>query len=148
MRVDLGVAPDGAKRWAELVDIDEVPRRVKYRVQEDILALYERKEMHPALIAMRTKDLMIANLVVEWSFGDPPGKDVERVMELPNKAYELLVEAVQPYLDDLDFMKAGKAAMEAQKQARADLSAEPADTSASRDGSADGSSRDTSPTPA
>jgi hypothetical protein len=108
MRIDLGEDKDGGKRWAELIDLDDVPRRVKWRIQEDVLTLYEKAEMHPALIEMRTKDLLIANLVTEWSFGDPPNKDIEPVLDLPNSAYEALVEAVQPYNEDLDFMKASK----------------------------------------
>lgn len=145
MRVDLGLDKDGEKRWAELTDLDDVPRRVKYRVQEDVLTLYEKAEMHPALINMRARDLLIANLVTEWSFGDPPNKDIERVMDLPNSVYEALIDATQPYYDDLDFMKAGKAAQEA---AKAEQSNGPADTSGSRDGSADTSSQVTSQTPA
>lgn len=151
MRVDLGEAPDGGKRWAELIDIDEVPRRLKFRVQEDILALInkgQKDEFPPALVTSRIHDIMIANLVTAWSFGDPPDKDIEPVMDLPNKAYESLVDAVKPYEDDLDFMKAGKAAQEKAEREKAERSTEPADTSGSRDGSEDTSSQDTSRTPA
>jgi hypothetical protein len=99
---------------------------VKYRVQEDVLTLYEKAEMHPALINMRVKDLLIASLVTEWSFGDPPNKDIEKVLDLPNSAYEALVKAIEPYEEDLDFMKAGKAAQAAEKARRSE---EPADIS-------------------
>lgn len=144
MRVELGLDPAGEKRWAELIELDEVPRRAKVRIQEDVLALYEKQEMHPALISIRIKDLLIANLVVEWSFGDPPNKDIEKVLNLPSKAYDLLVEAIQPYEDDLDFMKAGKAAQEKAEAERAQLSNGLADTSDSKDGSEGTSSPDTS----
>jgi hypothetical protein len=108
MRVDLGVDSSGDKRWAELAELDDLPSKVSYKVQEDVLALYKEGELHNGVIDTIMHDLMISKVVTAWSFGDPPDGDPEKVRDLPRGAYRKLVEAVQPYVEDLDFMREGE----------------------------------------
>jgi hypothetical protein len=109
MRVDLG-----KERWAEIIDVDDVPRKVKVKVQEWGLAEFRRGEkgMHPAMIDMIIKDMLIARLITEWSFEKPvPNGDASKLGDLPSSAYDALIEATKPHYEDLDFIKEGRAAL-------------------------------------
>jgi hypothetical protein len=128
MREELGQSPSGEKRWAELTDLDDLPSKVSYQVQEDILALYQKAELHNGVIETIMYDTMIAKVVTAWSeeFGDPPKGNPEKVRDLPRGAYRILREKIQPYVEDLDFMRERDRAVELLK---AQLSAEPEDSS-------------------
>jgi hypothetical protein len=135
MRVDLGFDGKGDKRWAELIDLDDLPRRVSYKVQEEVLGLFKQGELHNGVINTITYDLMLAHTITAWSFGDPPNGDPERVRDLPRSAYRILADhetgTIKPYVDDLDFMQESRRLverLEAEEKARPP--AEPADTSA------------------
>lgn len=103
MRVDLG-----KERWAEVIDVDDVPRKVKLKVQEWALAELRRGEkgMHPAMVDMVIKDMLMARLITEWSFDwAVPNGDVSKLGDLPSSAYDKLVEATEAHFEDLDFIK-------------------------------------------
>lgn len=129
MRVDLGENKAGDKRWAELVDLDDLPRKILFKIEEEAGRLFTGDEYPQVIVRTILQDLMIAYTVTAWSeeFGGIPDKDPERVRELPNSAYKLLADAIEPYLDDVGFIKRAKELAESFMNAR--LSGEPADTS-------------------
>jgi hypothetical protein len=113
MRVDLG-----KERWAEIIDVDDVPRKIKLKVQEWALAELRRgdKAMHPVMIDMITKDMLMARLITAWSYEQPvPNGDVTKLGDLPSSAYDALIEATKPHFDDLDFIKEGRAVRAAEQ---------------------------------
>lgn len=134
MRVDLG-----KERWAEIIDVDDVPRKVKVKVQEWGLAEFQRgdKGKHPAMIEMIMRDMLIARLITDWSYEQPvPNGDASKLGDLPSSVYDALVEATKPHYEDLDFIKEGRAAL---------ITAKSSDSSPS---SKESPSPDTNPVPA
>jgi hypothetical protein len=131
MRVDLGVDEEsGVKRWAELIGPNEFTRALRFEIQQKCLPLFGAAEFGGEagqfVVLMIIEDETIARIVTQWSFGDPPDKDPERVREIPDDAYDLLAAAAKPYVERLDFMKLDKVKT-------ALRSGEPAGTSGSKD---------------
>lgn len=100
MRVDLG-----KDQWAEILDVEDVPRRSKLRVQEFALNAMHADEQHAGVIDMVMRDMLIAYVITSWSFGDPPGGEPDRIGDLPSGAYDRLLKATEAHYDDLDFLR-------------------------------------------
>jgi hypothetical protein len=101
MRVDLG-----NDRWAEILDVEDVPRRVKLRVQQWALNAMHADEQHPGTIDMVMRDTLMAYVVTAWSFEKPiPDGEPDRIGDLPSSAYDKLLTATQGHYDDLDFLR-------------------------------------------
>lgn len=142
MRVDLG-----KERWAEVFDVDDVPRRVKLKVQEWALAELRRgdKAMHSAMIDMILKDMLMSRIITEWSFDKPiPSGDVNKLGDLPSSAYDALVKATRPHFEDLDFIRDSRVAREAEEAEEALTTAKSSDSSPT---SEESPPQDTNPIP-
>ena len=102
MRVDLG-----NNQWADVIDVEDVPRRTKRRVQEWGLNEFHKDEQHPGVVEMVMRDMLIAYVVTSWSYDEskPPNGDPERIGDLPSGAYDKLLEATEEHWLDLDFLR-------------------------------------------
>ena len=108
MRVDLGKDKDGNDRWAEVTDLDDMPRKVEtaiFRMFPDMGVDGETKGFTPALLA-RMRDTMIAHLIEEWSFDKPlPKGSPEKLEWMPRSAYRALQEATGDHWEAVGFSK-------------------------------------------
>ena len=100
MRVDLGKG-----QWADITPVDEVSRRVKFRVQEWSLNTLHSGEQHPGLVDMVARDMLMAYVIGEWSFGPPPAGEPDRIRDLPTWAYDKLHDETEAHWKDLDFIR-------------------------------------------
>jgi hypothetical protein len=102
MRVDFK-NPKGEKHHAVLVDPDDMTHGSKMRVQE-LLNLYQDDAVHPFNAGSRILEKLIAEVVKDWSIDFPvPHGDVTALAEVPDWAYDPLVEGVEEHRDRLDF---------------------------------------------
>lgn len=106
MHVDLGKGQS-----AELLDVEDVPRKVKFKVQEWLLAEFNRENgMHTAMATMIARDMLLARVIQSWSLEmQLPNGDPQHLGDLPSSVYDKLIEAVTPHFDDLDFIKEARA---------------------------------------
>ncbi|WP_067483765.1 hypothetical protein [Actinomadura hibisca] len=110
MRVDLGTNKDGSERWAEITDVDEMPRRVSVAVLR-LMPSADAKgklsgDFSPAGMA-RIRDTLIAHLIEGWSFDQPLPKGVaDKLQFLPNSAYKKLVDATEDHWEEVGFSRA------------------------------------------
>lgn len=101
MRVDLG-----NQQWAEILDVGDVPRKVKFKVQEWALARYKADEEHYAIIGQVTRDMLTAYVITDWSFDEPiPKGEPEKLGDLRSSAYDKLMAATEEHYLDLDFIR-------------------------------------------
>lgn len=99
MRVDFG--PDS---WAEIFSATEMPRRVTARIQDMIADLGEDEPaMRYVRHMSRMRDTLMAMLVKQWSYGEPPGDEPEGLYELPQAAYDKLTEATEDHWEKAGF---------------------------------------------
>jgi hypothetical protein len=93
MRVDF---PDG--HWADIYTVTEMPRRITVRMQEMIAEIPEGQNGFGYLRDLNhMRDTMLAMLVKDWDYGDPPGDSAEGLAELPEASYDKLVEETLPH---------------------------------------------------
>lgn len=100
MRVDLG-----NEKWADILDVEDVPRRTKFRVQEWGLGEFHKGEQHNFVVEMVMRDMLIAYVIKEWSYGAVPAGEPEKVRTLPSSEYDKLLDATEEHWSDLDFLR-------------------------------------------
>ncbi|KAB2384758.1 hypothetical protein [Actinomadura montaniterrae] len=111
MRVDLGKDKDGNERWAEVTDLDDMPRRVETAINR-MLPPYKKggdtSAFTPALMD-RMRDALIAHLIEAWSFDKaPPKGNADKIDFLPRSAYLELLDATAPHWEAVGFTDPGK----------------------------------------
>ena len=111
MRVPLGNDKDGNERWAEVTDLDDMPRLVETAITRMTPGLDEKTgkmnfaAFTPALME-RMRDTLIAHLVEEWSFDKPlPKGNPDKIQFLPRSAYKALVKATEEHWEEVGFSK-------------------------------------------
>jgi hypothetical protein len=121
MHVDLGKGQS-----AEVIDVDDVPRKIKFKVQEWLLAEFNRENgMHATMAMMISRDMLLARVIESWTLDLPlPNGDPQYLGDLPSSVYDALVEATKPHYEDLDFIKEGRAALTTAKSSDSSPSSE------------------------
>ncbi|MGH3376340.1 MAG: hypothetical protein ACRDP6_16525 [Actinoallomurus sp.] len=105
MREPLGLGKDGAERWAEILDVDEMPASVRRKVRSVIgVEIGEDGKHRTALnggLADSMKTALMAAVITSWSFPEPI--TVESVEDLPIGVYDQLAKATEPHSEAVNF---------------------------------------------
>lgn len=108
MRVELGKDKDGNDRWAEVTDLDDMPRKVEtavHRMLPPAGADGDTSAYTPALMD-KLRDALIAHLIEEWSFDKPlPKGSAEKIDFLPRSAYLALKDATAEHWEAVGFSR-------------------------------------------
>lgn len=97
--------PDGVAHHALLVGPREMNHGQKMRVQA-LLDLYQDETVHPFNVGAKILEKLIAEVVKSWTLDLPvPHGDPALLDEVPDWAYEVLVENVEEHRNRLDFIR-------------------------------------------
>lgn len=115
MRVEL---EDG--QWAEIFPVGEMPRRVTVHLQDMFAEIPDEQPGTAYLRDMeRLRDTLMAMVVKQWSYGDPPGDEASGVYDLPQDAYDKLRRETRPHWEKAGFTEKEETEPEEEKPKRA-----------------------------
>ena len=91
-----------------LVDPDDLSHGATVRVSE-LLSGYMDDTLHPFVAGSRILDKLIAEVVKDWSLDLPvPHGEATLLADVPEWAYDALVDGVQEHRNRLDFIRPGR----------------------------------------
>lgn len=105
MREPLGLGKDGAERWAEIYDVDEMPASVRRKVRSVIGVQIGDDGKHKTDLngglADSMKTALMAAVITSWSFEEPITFDTVEALPIP--VYDKLAKATEAHSEAVNF---------------------------------------------
>lgn len=105
MRIPLGTDKNGVERWAEILDVDEMPASVRRKVRSVIGVEIGPDGKHKTDLngglADSMKTALMAAVITSWSFDTPITP--ETVEALPIGVYDQLAKATEAHSEAVNF---------------------------------------------